>query len=238
MKRSTFLKAEWRKLAIANYAVEAACLLPFLPAGTELDSWNQTCYVSLVGFMFQKSRLAGIPIPFHSNFEEVNLRFYVRYKDEGFWKRGAVFIKEIVPRPAISFVANYLYNENYETMPMAHTWEITSNSLQVEYKWRKKDWNQFTISAFPAALMIKEGSEEEFITEHYWGYTRINDSVTSEYQVEHPRWMAYAVKDYSIRVDFADIYGEAFGFLDSQEPLSVMLAEGSEITVRRGLMLT
>src|SRR6185503_10721641 len=110
--------AGWRKLVMANYAVDPSALAPYLPYKTEIDLWQGTCYVSLVGFMFVDTAVMGVKIPFHVNFEEVNLRFYVRYRDQGEWKRGVVFIKEIVPRAALAFVANTLYNENYETMPM------------------------------------------------------------------------------------------------------------------------
>src|SRR6185436_6168258 len=127
MPRPAFLTAEWRKLTMANYAIDSKLLAPLLPYKTELDLWNNTCYVSLVGFMFLNTRLKGIRIPFHSDFEEVNLRFYVRYKDEikNEWKRGVVFIKEIVPKPALTFVANSIYKEHYQTMPMKHS--ISSN---------------------------------------------------------------------------------------------------------------
>jgi hypothetical protein len=121
---SIFLRAEWRKLAMANYAVDPKLFAEFLPAKTEIDLWNETCYVSLVGFMFLETKIKGIKIPFHTNFEEVNLRFYVRYKDRGEWKRGVVFIKEIVPKPALTFVANTVYGEKYETMPMGHRWKM------------------------------------------------------------------------------------------------------------------
>ena len=60
----SFLRAEWRKLALANYAVDPALLQPMVPHKTELDLWNDTCYVSLVGFMFVNTRLLGIKVPF------------------------------------------------------------------------------------------------------------------------------------------------------------------------------
>ena len=132
----SFLKAEWRKLALANYEVEPKLLEKYLPYKTELDIWNGTCYVSLVGFMFLKTRLLGIPIPFHTNFEEVNLRFYVRYNENGEWKRGVVFIKEIVPRLALSLVANTIYGEHYQTLPMRHTWENKEKSQIISYEWK------------------------------------------------------------------------------------------------------
>ncbi len=230
----TFLQAEWRKLAMANYSVDKKNLEKFLPNKTELDLWNDTCYVSLVGFMFQNTRLKGFKIPCHINFEEVNLRFYVRHKDNGEWKRGVVFIKEIVPKPALTFVANTIYGEHYETMKMDHSWVQQNNELAVEYRWKKKEWNSFKILADNTPTPIESDSEEEFITEHYWGYTKISNEKTSEYGVEHPRWDVFKTKDYSIDVDFADIYGQEFGFLNNEKPKSVFLAEGSEINVLGG----
>jgi uncharacterized protein len=176
----------------------------------------------------------GLKIPFHVHFEEVNLRFYVRYKENGEWRRGVVFIKEIVPKPALSFVANTIYNENYETMPMAHAWYRNDESLTVEYKWKKKTWNSFKVRTGLEHYKIEEGSEEEFITEHYWGYTKVKDTKTSEYGVEHPKWDVYKTKDYAIEVDFENTYGPNFTFLKNEIPKSVFLAEGSGIVVKEG----
>lgn len=233
----TFLQAEWRKLAMANYAVDKKLLAPYLPHHTELDLWNDTCYVSLVGFMFLDTKVRGLRIPFHTNFEEVNLRFYVRYKDHGEWKRGVVFIKEIVPKPGLTFVANTIYKEKYETMPMRHSWQMTDDRLIVEYKWKKRTWNLISVVASKEPNKIDTGSEEEFITEHYWGYTKIGDKRTSEYGVEHPRWEVYSTIEYTIDVDFGDVYGPPFGFLHAETPVSVFLAEGSEIQVKEGRVL-
>ncbi|MEZ4973095.1 MAG: DUF2071 domain-containing protein [Cyclobacteriaceae bacterium] len=230
----TFLQAEWRKLAMANYSVDKKLLDKYLPPKTEIDLWNDVCYVSLVGFMFQDTKVKGLKIPFHTNFEEVNLRFYVRYNDNGEWKRGVVFIKEIVPKPALTFVANTVYKENYETMPMSHSWATSDENLTVEYKWKKGRWNSLKVVANKKATLIGNDSEEEFITQHYWGYTKISNERTSEYGVEHPKWEVYQTKDYSIDVDFADIYGQEFNFLTLGKPKSVLLAEGSEIRVKDG----
>jgi uncharacterized protein YqjF (DUF2071 family) len=232
--KKTFLQAEWRKLVMANYAIDKQILDKYLPRGTEIDLWNNICYVSLVGFMFKETKIKGLKIPFHTNFEEVNLRFYVRYKDNGEWKRGVVFIKEIVPKPALTFVANAIYNENYETMPMSHSWTTSANNLTVEYKWKKGRWNSFKVISEKDASSIRDNSEEEFITEHYWGYTKISDEKTSEYGVEHPKWEVYKTNDYLIDVDFGNIYGDDFNFLTTEKPKSVFLAEGSEIKVKDG----
>lgn len=228
----SFLKAEWRKLIMVNYVIDSSVLKGYIPFGTELDLWEGKCYVSLVGFMFLNTKLLGIPIPFHRNFEEVNLRFYVKKYDNGEWKRGVVFIKEIVPKFALSLVANMVYNENYETMPMKHEWRIEDYKQIISYQFKKKGkWNSMKIETSSEASVIPLNSETEFITEHYWGYARINDEKTNEYEVTHPKWKAYDVLNYDVDIDFGIVYGSEFSFLDNEKPSSIMLAEGSEITV-------
>jgi uncharacterized protein len=235
---STFLTAEWRKLAMANYVVDPEILMPYLPLHTELDLWNGRCYVSLVGFLFRNTRIKGIKVPRHVHFEEVNLRFYVRHNDNGVWKRGVVFIREIVPKPMLSLVANTVYGEPYVTFPMRYSWATNGDELAVDYRWRKGGrWHYFALAAESEAVEMAEESEEEFITEHFWGYTKRGRGYTSEYEVEHPRWKIYPVRSYDVNVDFEDVYGRDFAFLDAAEPVSVFLAEGSEIAVKNGRRL-
>jgi len=232
MHNKKFLTAEWRKLIMANYAVDPSLLQGFLPRYTELDSFNGNYYVSLVGFLFKNVRVKGIKIPFHVNFPEVNLRFYVRYKENAEWKRGVVFISEIVPKPAIVFVANTLYKEHYASMPMRYTWEKEKDDLLVSYAWKKnKRWNHLGVRTGATALALQKDSEEEFITEHFWGYSAFSEQQTNEYHVEHPRWMIYPIKEYRIDCDFGALYGEKFSFLAQKKPDSVFMAEGSEIAV-------
>jgi uncharacterized protein YqjF (DUF2071 family) len=232
--KRTFLDAQWRKLVMINYAVDPEILKPYLPFNTELDIWEGKCYVSLIGFMFVDTKMLKLRIPFHVNFEEINLRFYVKHKATDGYKRGVVFIKEIVPRPALSIVANLLYNENYETLKTKHSWTEEGDTLTVQYGWRKGEWNTITTIAGKTPVDIAPNSEEEFITEHFWGYTKISDTVTSEYEVAHPRWQIYPVISYDVNVDFKKVYGDNFAFLQEQEPVSVYLAEGSEIIVKAG----
>jgi len=228
-----FLTGEWRKLLIINYSVEPSILTPYLPYKTELDFWKDKCYVSLVGFRFINTRLKGITVPFHQNFEEINLRFYVRYKDGGNWKRGVTFIKEIVPKPALTFVANSIYKERYVTYPTKHRLVRNVNDMKVSYEWKHEGaWDLIEVVADLTSEAIKHESEEEFITEHYWGYTQLSNRLTSEYQVEHPMWQIYPVINHKIQVRFGELYGAEFGNLKDILPDSVMLAEGSNISIR------
>ena len=229
-----FLTAEWRKLIMANYAVDPQLLQPYLPYGTELDLWNDNCYLSLVGFLFRKVRLKGIPVPFHTTFPEVNLRFYVRHKADDGWRRGVVFIQEIVPRAALTIIARSFYGEPYQTMPMQHYMQERKEAVEVNYSWRYKGWHHLSVIAENAPIPISEGSKEEFITEHYWGYTKRAPQQTSEYEVVHPRWDIYPIKAYDIEANFGLLYGEQFSHLTHAKPKSVILAEGSGVSVRSG----
>lgn len=230
-----FLTAEWRRLLLMNYEVPPSLLQPYLPNGVEPDFWNGKLYVSLVGFMFLNTKVKGIPVPFHQDFEEVNLRFYVkRIMPDGTVRRGVTFIKELVPKFAISLVARMVYNEPYETVSMDHSWKDESGMIRVEYSWEKEGKHSMSATAENKRIPMAAGSDAEFITEHYWGYTRQDENRTSEYPVEHPRWEIYPVKSFEVNVDFGKVYGNAFAFLTNQKPETVMLAEGSEVVVRDG----
>lgn len=229
----SFLNAEWRKLVLINYIIDPGLLKSYVPYGTEIDLWKDQCYVSLVGFMFLDTHLLGIKIPLHINFEEVNLRFYVRpIRDPS--KRGVVFIKEIVPRHALTFVANTFYREHYQTLPMMHSWSLEPDKVEIEYAWKIGQlWQKIHVEAASNTQLIDKNSDIEFITEHYWGYTKINEKRTSEYEVTHPTWEHYPVTDWTTKVDFGLTYGEKFSFLNQLDPASVILAEGSRITVEQ-----
>jgi uncharacterized protein YqjF (DUF2071 family) len=237
-QKSKFLTAFWKNLIMANYEVNPDILTKFVPQKTELDFFNSKCLVSLVGFMFLDTKVLGIPIPFHRNFEEVNLRFYVKHKSENDGneiKRGVTFIKEIVPKSLIKHVANNIYAEKYESMPMRNELNISHLAINTGYFWKYQAEEYYIkTSADKNSFMAAPGSEEEFITEHYWGYTKVNESETSEYQVEHPKWKLHEVKTHEINCDFGKLYGEQFSFLNKTIPSSVFLAEGSEIIVRKG----
>jgi uncharacterized protein len=227
-----FLTAEWNNLIMANYIIDPAILKNYVPPKTELDLYQGNCYVSLIGFMFENTRLLGVKIPFHVNFEEVNLRFYVRYNDNGERKRGTVFIKEIVPKPAISFVANNLYREKYCTMPMKHFYTAGSDAIQLGYHWKyKSKWNKLEATAAPTLSNMQPGSAEEFIAEHYYGYSKYNAATTFEYNVQHPAWQIHKVNSYLIDCDFTALYGKDFSFLQKLTPASVFVAKGSAIAI-------
>src|SRR5438067_7915030 len=228
-----FLTANWRYLAMLNFAVDSKILAPHVPAGTEVDFHNDKTYFSVVGFLFYHTIVCGLPITRHRDFEEVNLRFYVRRKSADNWRRGVVFIRELVPRRAIALVARAFYGERYVALPMKHNIEQVDDRLSVEYSWRPgKKWEFLKMSAFGEPQSISAGSHAEFITEHYWGYTCVRDGC-SEYHVEHPRWTMWNASIFEFYADVAALYGEQFAETLSQSPRSAFIADGSPITVQR-----
>ena len=233
MPKVKFLQAEWHDLLMVNYEVDPDILKPFIPAFTELDLWQGKALVSMVGFMFLNTRVLGIKWPWHVNFEEVNLRFYVRYFDGKDWKRGAVFISEIVPLTVIPLVANNLYNEHYKAMPMRHSAEeLATNETEYSYDWKfNKRWNRLGATVSNSFAPIEANSAEEFIFEHYWGYNLVNEKSTIEYAVEHEPWQVAKVIDVVFDADVAGLYGAGFAAY-LQKPHSAFFTKGSEVAVR------
>jgi uncharacterized protein YqjF (DUF2071 family) len=234
-----FLTAQWRHLAMLNYEIDPAVLAPFVPAGTELDWWNGATYASMVGFLFLDTRLRGIAVPFHRNFEEVNLRFYVRRRTpEGGWRRGVVFICELVRLPAISAVARWRYEENYRTVPMWHRISTSVDGMQVQYGWRHgaRD-HSIDVTASARLNHLESGTLEEFIAEHYWGYTSQRDGSTVEYRVSHPSWRIRPATSARLNCNPRTLYGPQFSAFLTTHPDSAFLAEGSAVELFQGRKL-
>ncbi len=217
---------------MANYAVDPDMLSPYLPKGVELDFFQDKCYVSLVGFMFRQTRLFKVPILLLGTFEEINLRFYVKRVEGNNIKRGVVFVNETVPYKVVAWLANKLYKEHYISIPTKNKLRSVAPVKSISYQWKiKAQWNHLMVDAGMERKEMLAGSMEEFIFEHYYGYTKINQSTSQEYKVDHPRWHINQVIDYSIVCDFEVMYGSHFSVLTHQTPDSVFLAEGSPITV-------
>jgi uncharacterized protein YqjF (DUF2071 family) len=226
-----FLTAEWRDLIMANYEVDPSLLNEYIPSGTDLDLYEGRCFVSIVGFMFIDTRVLGFLIPFHINFEEVNLRFYVRRTLESEVRQAVTFIREIVPLHAVTFVARTVYGEPYETWQMRNR----RDNGRVEYDWSKGGvQNRLAVSVGKDLGIPSPESLEHFIIEHYWGYTRRSETRTDEYLVEHPPWALHEAGDAEISVDFGRTYGDRFAFLTDSKPYSVLFTTGSEIVVYQG----
>ena len=241
--RRPFLEAKWQYLAILNYEVPRDLLRPLVPAGTELDDFNGTTLASLVGFRFLDTRVLGIAVPGHRDFDEVNLRFYVRRRDgAGAWRRAVVFVRELVPRPAIAAVARWCYNEPYSAVPMAHELSVDGlakgGSGRAAYRWRVGGrWHRLEVRTAGLPDFPDLDSEAEFVAEHYWGYSRQRDGGTVEYRVDHPKWRVWKADAAELDCDVASVYGAGFTEWLPAAPRSAFLAEGSAVVVSRGQRL-
>ena len=249
---SSFLSAEWRALLMLNYSVDRSLLEPLVPSGVVLDTHEDTVWVSVVAFMFLDTRVKGIAIPGHRDFEELNLRFYVR-RDEPDPKRGldhrrgVAFVKEVVPRMAIAGVARLMYNENYVSMPMRHELSRRDGTPldartplqdgdQVSYGFRSDtgEWGAVCGQVAGPAEPLEAGSHGHFIAEHYWGYARQRNGGTVEYEVTHPPWQVHPVREARIDGDLVELYGTELGAALARPPDTAFLAVGSEVQVGDG----
>ena len=217
---------------MANYEVSPELLLPYLPHGVELDDFQGKTYLSLVAFMFKKTRLFGLPIPFLGTFEEVNLRFYVKRTIQGRTQRGVVFINETVPYKLVALLANILYKEHYTAIPTRSKIHANEFEKKIDYQWKvNKRWNQLSLTTDNNPTQMKAHSIEDFIFEHYFGYTKINHNTSQEYKINHPRWLINKVIEFNLQCDFESMYGADFGFLTHAQPQSVIFAQGSPVSV-------
>jgi hypothetical protein len=231
--RRIFLTAEWLNLLMLNYAVDPSALQRFVPSGTELDTFDGRTYVSLVGFQFNRTRVLGFAIPFHQNFEEVNVRFYVRRAA----KRGVVFIRELVPKRAIAAVARWVFNEKYQRVPMSHRIETRPDGdvANAEYAWQSGlEQCVMNIETEGPGFIPDEGSASQFITEHYWGYAAQADCGCLEYEVQHPQWSVWKAKQAGFTGNAAALYGGEIAQILTRKPDSAFLAKGSAVTVSKG----
>jgi hypothetical protein len=234
VNKAVFLTAKWEYLVMLNYEVSPSILAPYIPKGTQLDLYDGKALVSVVGFLFNDTKVFGLQWPYHTNFEEVNLRFYVKRNEGNKWKRGVAFVSEIVPKHMIAWMANALYNEHYSRMPMKHQAHIENDFLQLNYEWQnKQQWNSLKVKALNRPIPIAKDSAEEFIFEHYWGYNQLNKNTLIEYGVEHPSWDVYPITYYELNADITGLYGADFVPSLSKEPHSIMLAKGSAVTIRK-----
>jgi hypothetical protein len=222
-----------------NYEVDPELLRPLVPRETELDRYHGATFVTLVGFLFEDLRVFGVPIPWHRRFEEVNLRFYVRRRAAGQTRRGVVFIREIAPRRLVERVARRLYNERYMTLPMQHCIDLYEGQLRegsrVQYRWHAAGrWHTAGAKIAGPLRRPAPDSLEQFIVEHYWGYTQVPGGRTREYQVEHAPWNVWGAEDARIDGDTRAVYDSVFADALRAAPHSTLVAEGSPVAVRRG----
>lgn len=216
-----------------NYEVDPEILAKYLPKGTELDDRHGRHYVSLVAFLFLDTHVLGLPALFHQNFEEVNLRFYVRRRVGEELRSGVVFIREMVPLFLVAETARLTYNEPYRTVPMQHTIVKTSGELQtVEYLFGgPRDQCRIALHADSPAREMGSGSEEEFLSQRGWGYTRQRDGGTIEYRVEHARWRVWPNARWELNGPLGEFYDEPFAGILRGVPASAFVADGSAVAV-------
>lgn len=222
-----FLTAFWKDLIVLNYEVDPGLLQKYVPRGTELDLFEGKAFISLVAFRFEKNKLFGVIPSIPYSFEEINLRFYIKRGE----KRAVAFVKEVVPSLLIASIARVLYQEPYVAMKTSSRISLDEEGREVLYSWGRAPKCEVKVRSSSVLEELKTGSLEEFILEHYWGYTPQFDGSTVEYEVKHPRWMVSRVEEVSVSEEIFGFYGEDFREVLSKGPQSVIFAEGSKVSV-------
>lgn len=151
--------------------------------------------------------------------------------------------------PAVALLARMVYGEPYKALPMEREFEDHSatcgspgtgrgeGATTVRYSWRHDGtWNRVEVTADTGRdpRLPEPGSEEEFLTDHAYGYG-VRHGRTIEYVVEHPKWRYWNALRARLDCGAAtqrSLWGDAFArYLES--PCSAFLVEGSGVRVRR-----
>lgn len=228
--RNNFLVAHWENLVVASFKADKQLLQPFVPRGTELNDWNGDYYMSLLGFQFSRARFCGIPSPFYRRFEELNLRFYVRQKVKSGWRKGVVFIKEVIPSKLVGCIAKWLYHENFAALPMHHHIYTGNDGRHTEYYWEqesKPGYLKLCSQLQPEPAV--PGSLPAFIHDHYIAFTKTKKH-SYTFDIQHPDWNIYPALSFEMQLDAVALYGEAFRDAFSQ-PATAFLLDGSKTNV-------
>ena len=229
-----FLKANWLRLASANYVVDPSILEKHIPNGTVLEAHNGKYFVSLVAFRYCETRLLNVRVPYHNIFEEINLRFYVKREiTPGNWRSEVAFTKLFFPKTALTLVAKHIYKENYETKKMRHNWSDNGNELFTSYGLKKNRWHSFDLVSDKKSSPIFSNTSEDFFSKHYWGTSKINRKSCTIYKIDHPVWESHKVLRSNISFDFNTVFGAEFKHLTNTEPDSTHLFNGSKVLVHK-----
>jgi uncharacterized protein len=216
-----------------NFEVDPDCLIPLVPPGTELDLFDGRCLVSIVAFEFGDARLYGVRIPGYQSFPEVNLRFYVRRWVDDAWRRGVVFIKELVPARIVALIARRVFGQNFAHAPTTYQIECGESSRVTGLRY---DWRVNGRPCFAAAAVSAPSSDAEhaFVAEHYYAYAT-RGSGCIEYRVEHRPWIIHSVATCTCDLNAERVYGVRIGRWLRAEPRSALYADGSAVAVYSGV---
>lgn len=225
--------------AFVNFDVDRRVLEPLVPAGTELDTWQGRALVSLVAFEMTDNRLLGVPLPFARAYDQINLRTYVRRRvPDGTWRAGVLFLRELVPVPALVAGARLLYRERYERQPVSARVRPPDPAGprpgRAVYRWRRHDRvHRMAIDFAPPLVLPAEGSLEHFLADRHWGYVAPVDGDTREYRVDHRPWRIWSAEAARLSPTAAASFGERFERALARDATSAFVAEGSLMELHR-----
>ncbi len=227
-----FLTARWTNLILMTYALDPEMLQQFVPPACTLDLVDGHAFASLVAFDFDDARVLGIAWPGFVRFPEINLRFYVRHRDEFGEHRGVCFVREFVPQRTIAKIARWIYNEPYQAARMKSEIHEDPDQFTVRHQLRLNGReHSVSVVASKSTICPAQGSEECFFKEHEWGFGTSRRGGLIRYQVRHPVWNIHPVQSFQLDWDWQAVYGPHWAGLQNMQPSSVILAEGSAVEV-------
>jgi len=111
---------------------------------------------------------------------------------------------------------------------MGHRLEMETPREFAEYQWQLNgNWCKLRAEARGTPAHPAEGSVEQFITEHYWGYSTQRSGGCMEYHVAHPPWRVWATTAAGFEGDAGALYGPELAAILQRRPDSTFIDDGS-----------
>jgi uncharacterized protein YqjF (DUF2071 family) len=199
-----------------------------LPPGVDVDRWSGRAHVSLVALQMVDVRVLGWRIPGFTAHPQVNFRVYARQGAHA----AVSFVRELVPSWLIAAVGRRRYNEPFRTAWIETRVESRADRVQAEYRFGPEGPRYRTaVTGSPQAAVPPETSFEHYLKERTHGCRSDRTGRLQMFRVEHAPWAVREVQTVDYEVDFGQLYGRAWEFLNSSRPVSVIFAVGSDVRV-------
>lgn len=168
---------EWNNTIFLHYQVNVSELEKFLPKGLEIDLYDGKPWLSVVAFTMEKIRPKNLPSfsPI-SNFEEINIRTYVRSNN-----KTEVYFLSIEGGKGLSCkVAKFLSELPYKYSKIKRT----ENS----YRARNSEFDDRLDIEFEVGKKLNKKTKlDKWLTERYALFQDSNQAI-NKFEIHHLEW--------------------------------------------------
>jgi len=204
---------EWNRAIFLHWEVEIEQLKSFVPDEIEIDLFKGKPWISLVAFTMEKIRPRFLP-PFSpiSNFDEINIRTYVKSKN----KTGVYFLSIEGGKKISCKIARSLSQLPYRYSKIKRS-ENSFQSINPKFN------DQLSIQFNIVNQTIEKQEIDHWLTERYALYQDSNQHI-NEFEIHHLEWPINKLDIVDLNVNYP-----RFRNLIGSSPNKVQYSEGVKV---------